>query len=35
VNQRILPDTELMEFICHENQQFDDYLKAQEQQGRK
>jgi hypothetical protein len=29
VNQRILPDTELMEFICLENQKFDDYLQGQ------
>jgi hypothetical protein len=29
VNQRILLDTEIMEFICHENQQFDKYLSRQ------
>ena len=29
VNQRILLDTELMEFICHENQQFEAYLKGE------
>ena len=29
VNQRIMLDTELMEFICHENQQFESYLKGQ------
>jgi hypothetical protein len=23
VNQRLLPDTELIEFVCNENQQFD------------
>jgi hypothetical protein len=28
VNQRILLDTELMEFICHENQQFESYLRG-------
>jgi hypothetical protein len=30
VNQRILLDTELMEFICHENQQFEAYLKGED-----
>ena len=29
INQRILLDTDLIEFICHENQQFDDYLSRQ------
>ena len=29
VNQRIMLDTELMEFICLENQQFETYLKGQ------
>jgi hypothetical protein len=29
VNQRLLADNELMEFICLENQQFDDYLSRQ------
>ena len=23
VNQRLLPDTELIEFVCNENQKFD------------
>jgi hypothetical protein len=30
VNQRLLVDSDLIEFICHENQQFDDYLRRQE-----
>jgi hypothetical protein len=29
VNQRIVPDNELMEFICLENQKFADYLRGQ------
>jgi len=29
VNQRIMLDTELMEFICLENQQFESYLRAE------
>ena len=29
VNQRVMLDSELMEFICLENQQFDAYLKRQ------
>jgi hypothetical protein len=29
VNQRVMLDSELMEFICLENQQFDDYLSRQ------
>ena len=29
VNQRILPDSELIEFICLENQQFESYLNRQ------
>jgi len=29
VNQRIMVDSEVMEFICLENQQFESYLKGQ------
>jgi hypothetical protein len=29
VNQRLVPDTELIEFICNENQQFDAFLQRQ------
>lgn len=29
INQQILVDTDIIEFICHENQQFDDYLSRQ------
>jgi hypothetical protein len=29
VNQRLLADSELLEFICLENQQFENYLKEQ------
>jgi len=29
INQRLLLDTDIIEFICHENQQFDDYLSRQ------
>ena len=30
VNQRIMPDTDLIEFICLENQQFTEYLRRQQ-----
>jgi hypothetical protein len=28
VNQRLMPESELMEFVCLENQKFDEYLKG-------
>lgn len=31
VNQQLLVDSDLIEFVCHENQQFDDYLARQRQ----
>jgi hypothetical protein len=30
VNQRLMPDTELIEFVCLENQQFSEYLRRQQ-----
>lgn len=29
VNQRLVPDSELIEFICAENQKFDQYLRGE------
>lgn len=30
VNQRLMPDTDLIEFVCLENQQFSEYLRRQQ-----